>query len=496
MLVVASILVVVVSIVTFYFKWSWLYWKRRNVPHSPVDFPFGNAKELITQNVSFGEAFARVYEEYKAKGQRYCGYYFLTKPVLVATDVELIKNVMTKDFQFFTDHFSYVNEKVDPLSGHLFSLKGQRWRNLRAKLTPTFTSGKMKMMFPTLVDCSRELVNIMENCADNRNVLDVKDVVGRFTTDIIGSCAFGIDCNSLFNPESEFRKYGVRVFEDTVIDALKNFTSFSFPEILHLFNVAITKRDVGEFFMNVVRQTVNYREANGVIRKDFMQLLLQLKDSNDASALTMEELAAQAFVFFLAGFETSSTTLTFCFYELATNLDIQRKLRKEIREVLQRHDSQITYDSLTEMVYMDQCIYETLRKYPPVPILNRECTKAYKLPNSELVLEKGTPLFIPILGIQRDPVYYPDPSKFDPERFSPEQKEGRHPFAWLPFGEGPRVCIGMRFGLMQTKVALAVMLTDYLFTLNQRTDVPLKMDSKSIITSAKGGVWLNVARVQ
>lgn len=85
---------------------------------------------------------------------------------------------------------------------------------------------------------------------------------------------------------------------------------------------------------------------------------------------------------------------------------------------------------------------ETLRKYPPIPFIMRLCTKTYPVPESDLVIEKGTKLFVPLLGLQRDPEFYPNPEVFDPERFSPEGKAARHPYTWLPFGEGPRACIG------------------------------------------------------
>lgn len=85
---------------------------------------------------------------------------------------------------------------------------------------------------------------------------------------------------------------------------------------------------------------------------------------------------------------------------------------------------------------------ETLRKYPPVPVLTRDCTETYKIPDSDLVILKGQTVFFPILGIQYDPEHYPDPERFDPDRFTNEGKSTRHPFTWLPFGEGPRNCIG------------------------------------------------------
>jgi len=87
-------------------------------------------------------------------------------------------------------------------------------------------------------------------------------------------------------------------------------------------------------------------------------------------------------------------------------------------------------------------IAETLRKYPSLPLLTRECTKRYTIPGTSVTIEKGMPVIIPLLGIHKDPKYYPNPEKFDPDRFTVEAKSKRHHFTYLPFGEGPRICIG------------------------------------------------------
>lgn len=87
-------------------------------------------------------------------------------------------------------------------------------------------------------------------------------------------------------------------------------------------------------------------------------------------------------------------------------------------------------------------IAETLRKYPPLPVLDRVANENYKIPNSNLVIEKGTPITIPVSGLHYDPEYFPNPEKYDPERFSESNKKSRKQCVYLPFGEGPHVCIG------------------------------------------------------
>ncbi|XP_021923338.1 probable cytochrome P450 6a13 [Zootermopsis nevadensis] len=185
--------------------------------------------------------------------------------------------------------------------------------------------------------------------------------------------------------------------------------------------------------------------------------------------------------------------MTFCLYELSVNPDLQEHLRAEIDDVLEKHDGNITYDAIQEMNYLDKVISETLRKYPPLTMLVRECSKPYKISGTDIILDTGSNVILPVSALHHDPKYYPEPERFDPERFfSEEEKQKRPHFVYLPFGEGPRICIGMRFGLMQTKVGLVSLLSKYQFKVSQKTTVPLVIDPKSFILAAAGGMWLSI----
>lgn len=230
-------------------------------------------------------------------------------------------------------------------------------------------------MFQTISACTDGLTDILTSHAGIQDPIDIKDVVSRFTTDIIGSCAFGIECNSLKDPQSEFRLCGKKIFEPDSYDKLKGLLFFIFPrKLLKALHIKQTNSDAEKFFMDAVKRTVEYREKNNVHRKDFMHLLLQLKNRGQLSdddrleiknvnpdqvteeRLTMTELAAQCFVFFLAGFETSGSVMTFALLELALNQHLQDRLRNEIRMVLDKHDGKITYEAVMEMTYLDQII--------------------------------------------------------------------------------------------------------------------------------------------
>lgn len=133
--------------------------------------------------------------------------------------------------------------------------------------------------------------------------------------------------------------------------------------------------------------------------------------------------------------------------------------------------------------------------YGPVPQLLRRASKDYKMPNTNLTIPKDTLVVIPVYAIHMDPEIYPELEKFDPERFSDENKRDRHAMAHLAFGGGPRNCIGLRFGLMQTKIALIKLLTSFKLSLSSRTTIPMKFDPKSLILAPHDDMWLNVEKL-
>ncbi|PNF28549.1 putative cytochrome P450 6a14 [Cryptotermes secundus] len=511
LLAVGAAVASLLTVVYIYFKKSFSYWKERNVPYIEPTFPFGNFRNLMFLKIHIGHKFVDLYK--KLDGEKYGGTYMFTKPEFIFRDPEIIKNVLVKDFSSFHDRGIFTDEQFEPLTVHLFRLPGNRWRNLRVKLTPTFTSGKMKMMFQTLVDCGQELGDILQETASREEIIEIKEILARYSTDIISSCAFGIQSHCLENPGAEFRQWGKKIFPTTIKSSITGSLSALLPSMVSFLKLRGLEPKVSEYFRSLFEETMTYREKNNIKRNDFLQLLIQIKNrgkveeehgyleqnghgdlenKSDENGLSMNLLAAQAFVFFAAGFETSSTTMTFCLYELSLHQDIQERLREENDVVLKKHEGKITYEAIQEMEYLDKVVSETLRKYPPVTILNRECTKAYKIPDTDIVLEKGVLTAIPVLALHHDPKYYPDPERFDPERFSEEEKAKRHHYVYLPFGEGPRICIGMRFGLMLTKVGLVSLLSKYQFSLSEKTPVPLVMDTKPFILAPAGGMWLQI----
>ncbi|XP_017487292.1 PREDICTED: cytochrome P450 6a2-like [Rhagoletis zephyria] len=477
------------------------YWAERGIVHDKPSLLYGSLSG-VGRTQALRDPFYDCYNKYKHAAP-FGGFHLSMRVAAIIFDLDLVKHVLVKDFANFSSRGAYYNEKDDPISGHVFNLDGEKWRSMRTKLTPTFTSAKMKFMFPTVVKVANEFVNVLrheaekvkETTAGTADVsaqgIEIRDLLARFTTDVIGSCAFGLECNSLHEPNTQFRVMGKKIFSTRRNGRLAFGFAQAYPELARKIGLKFTPEDVSDFFRKVVRDTAAYREKEGIQRNDFMNLLLDLKDQGE-DGLTLEQITAQAFVFFIAGFETSSSTMGFALYELALNQEMQTKAREEIRTVLARHDGQFTYECMRDMKYLHQILCETLRKYSVASITMRKTLNDYRVPNTKYVIEKGVIIVIPVDAIHRDPEIYPDPDRFDPARFEPEAIAKRHPMAWLPFGEGPRNCIGLRFGKMQAMVGLALLLKHFKFSLAPRTKVPLEIKKEAFVLTSQDGIHVHV----
>lgn len=352
--------VVIISIISIYFyiKWKFSFWERRGIPSLPVAFPYGNFKG-VGKTKHIKDVLHEIYVTFKGKAPIAGAYLAFSSNFAVVLDLDLIKNILIKDFNNFHDRRHFYNERDDFMSANLLTMQGQEWRELRQVLTPTFTSAKMKFMFSTISEISERLIKKLDEDLDQNPIVDIKDYLARFTTDIIGTCAFGIECNSLKDANCEFRVYSKRAFLQPRHSRFFIYLCAEFPEIARALHIKLFRDDITEFFTRLIEGTITYREKNDIHRNDFIDLLLRLKTNNpnkEDGKLTVKQIIAQSLLFFLAGFETSSSTSGFALYELAFNPDIQEKARTEINRIFKAHNNQITYEGLMEMQYLDQII--------------------------------------------------------------------------------------------------------------------------------------------
>uniref|UniRef100_A0A8C4W1P4 unspecific monooxygenase n=1 Tax=Gopherus evgoodei TaxID=1825980 RepID=A0A8C4W1P4_9SAUR len=460
--------------------WPFGFFKKLGIP-GPKPLPFfGTSLEYRKGFLAFDST---CYEKYG----KIWGFYDGRQPVLAVTDPAIIKTVLVKEC--FT---TFTNRRNIGLVGELelaVSLaEDEKWKRIRTVLSPTFTSGKLKEMFPIIKHYGEILVRNVQKKAEKDEPVDVKDIFGSYSMDVVTSTSFGVNIDSMNNPKNPFVKEIKKLVKFNFFDPLF-ILIFVCPFLIPLLkkmNVNFFPKDALKFFTTSIAKIKEEREkeAKGVM---FGPQLFYLFSSLLAG-LTDAEILAQAFIFIFAGYEPTSNSLCYLAYKLATHPDVQQKLQEEIDSVLP-NKAPLTYNALMQMEYLDMSVNEILRLFPLGGRLERVCKKDVEI--NGLTIPKDTVVMIPPSILHRIPEYWPEPEEFRPERlgllflcfsnflitfvigirFSKENKEMMDPYVYLPFGAGPRNCIGMRFALLSMKVAIASLLQNFTFRPCKETQV-------------------------
>ncbi|XP_031420381.1 thromboxane-A synthase [Clupea harengus] len=536
-----------VSIGLFMLFLGLLYWysiypysvlERCGVPHPrPTPF-FGN---LMLFRQGFLEPLKDLINTYG----RVCGYYLGRRPVIVIADPDMLRQVMVKDFSLFPNRMR-VRFSSKPMSDCLLMLTDEQWKRVRSILTPSFSAAKMKEMVPLINTATQTLLTSLEGYAESGQSFDIHKSLGCFTMDVIASVAFGLQLDSQNDPDDPFVHHAQKFFSFSFFRPIV-FVFIMFPFLVPLLRLLPSKNrdEMNIFFISCIKKMIQQRDElpPDQRRRDFLQLMLDARSTKESVSLeqfdivnqadevcpashthsaghavngaaqedgeesprrphthtptqsqaqkrvmTEDEIVGQAFIFLLAGYETSSNTLAFTCYLLATHPDCQERLQREVDDFFSRHDSP-DYNNVQELKYMDLVVSETLRMYPPgfryARTVEEDCVV-----NGQF-LPKGATLEIPAGFLHYDPEHWPEPEKFIPERFTAEAKASRHPFVYLPFGAGPRSCVGMRLAQLEMKMALALILQRFTVEACSETKVPLELKSNSTL-GPKNGILVKI----
>jgi len=316
----------------------------------------------------------------------------------VVTDPELVKRITIRDFDHFVDH-SELFVSLDNLVGKsLISLRGQKWKDMRSTLSPMFTSSKMKLMFGLLSNHAGDFFPHFAKKAgsDDKNDIDVLEIFSKFTVDGISTAVLGFEGDCVKNDDSEVYKTVKKMLNDNTSTAgiSKVFLGFALPAVYKFFGLQLTSKATYDFFRQVTIGAMNERDRTNTSRTDVIQLMLEVRkgqlktketeEANDkelAGFAAHEELnlktnvknlqefidddemwVAQGWIFFIAGFETTSHLLQTLTFHLAKNPEVQEELYREISEVRDALNGKpVTYEALHKMKFMDMVVSEGLR---------------------------------------------------------------------------------------------------------------------------------------
>uniref|UniRef100_A0A0V0G5T6 Putative cytochrome p450 6j1-like isoform 1 n=1 Tax=Triatoma dimidiata TaxID=72491 RepID=A0A0V0G5T6_TRIDM len=484
------------------------YWKNQGIPYlKPLPF-FGNLLPVFCYKKSIGDFYEDAYQKFP--NEQVVGVYETFLPVLIVRDPKIVEKILVKDFQCFTDRPPFADE--EGLFGYgLFQLRGSAWRSMRYKISPAFTSGKLKGMFSGMLECTDEMIARI-NTNLNKDY-ELREALSMYMINVIANTVFGIQINNK-HAIDEFIRMGTSIFNTKPTKFVETITLFVLPKLAKRLGFTFMPEEATNYFKGLIKNTIKQRENVQYERNDYTQQLLNLKQlgvievqskdaddedfklDNAASTENIEIsddlLAGQAFQFLSAGYDPLLITTLFVLYDIAQHPEVQERARNHVQEVLDKHNG-YSYASMQDMTYLQQCIQETLRLHPIITFLFRESTKKYQISEADLQIEKGQKVIIPIGSLHLDPKYYPNPEVYNPERFPPNISKQNS--IYLPFGDGPRFCIGFRYAMMVMKLGLSKILTNYKFKLSPKNEIPIKFNKQSLIQMPKSPILFNITPI-
>ena len=521
-----TLFLVLVGLALLHIKWrSETYWQSKGVKVPSHSFPLGNHAQLngdLILRRKNANTFAT--EQYKEMADvPYYGVYLLGKPNLVIKDPKLMKEMLVKDFHLMPDRLAtkaralFGGHEIDDLwTEQITMASAENWKDLRSTFTPIFTSGKMKAMVPFIDEIRNKLKTAIGHKIDNGEEIELREMLGKFSMDTIASCAFGVDAHSFEKQETNFVKNASSVFRRSASEGLKFFLALmpGGKLIMKYLNMSVFKIKETLYFYDVVKSTVTHRNKTGQRRNDLIDMMIEamknnlknteeqeVEDQYDKDAIlnhhgkkefNEKTLVATAMIMLIAGYDTTGQTMAYMSFELARNTKVQKRLQEEIDDVMEQNGGELpNYYSIQSMEYLDMVFQETLRKYPPLGFLQRVPLQDYKIPGTDLVIEADNDIFFNVVGMHQDPVHFPEPHVFNPERFSKEGRTKWDPYAFAPFGHGPRNCIARRFAMLEAKMGIVMILSNFNLVTSERTiKGQVEFDPKADLGAPKDGLWV------
>ena len=427
-----------------------------------------------------------------------------------------------KDFDHFADRrkIRFGHEYFETM---LPFLEGDAWKALRSKISPAFSSAKLKGMHKIISEVGNDFTEHVERISTNNSEINVKHLASRYFLQIAALTSIGVEILAFDDDKAGhiFQAImNVTSRDSSPLQTLKGIITVAFPKLAELLNVEIFDRKSVNFIGDMIEQTVKIRKekTGGNRRNDIVDLLLEAfegneqdKDQSKSENLLPTKkghtipinnahasLISNIFIMFMAGIATNPTFFSVCLYFLAMNPCMQDKLFNMIKDAVNIGngdcgDELLDYSTITSMPYLDMFIREALRHYP-IGEIERVCVKEYTVPGTNCTIPKGMVVQIPNFGMMMDEKYFPNPTIFNPDHFAVENKRNRDKSAFLAFGIGPRNCVGKSIALLQLKIGIVYLVYKFKLMSCDKTTPRLEVDpnQRSFITlpEPKGGVWV------
>ncbi|CAF3792025.1 unnamed protein product [Rotaria sp. Silwood1] len=509
MFVFVTLLVCLVTLIIVYLwtvKSRYTYFQQRGIPCPPFCFFFGHFKTIWSIPLKTHQ-----WQQWTRQFGSIYGLYEGSRPIYIVSDADFLQEVFTKQFSsFHSRHLPFVLREASKNKPSLFSAIGATWHRQRQVINPAFTSLKLKLMAPMVHDCVDSLMKKIAEYCEKEEQLDIYTLYKRLTMDVMCHCVFGVDTDIQNDIDNEYFKKAEETvaynFDKNAMVRLSQLMPSFIPLLGYIMTGQILlERIANKFIRNIEEmprfwlmkrlkylidvRTSSSDKENKKRRVDLLQLMLDVATQNEimehtdsdvmSKLIHYDEVSHNMLSLMIAGYETTATTLAYSTYVLAKEPLVQKKLQDEIDNY---DENKNEYDQVHNMIYLDWFIREVLRMFPAAPqATTRECNTTTVVCGH--TIDEGCVIQPDVLSVHYDPDLWgpEDPNIFLPERHSTP----RHPAAFMPFGLGPRNCIGKRFALMEIKMCFARLLRQYSIHPGDKMEEKFELKDTSFILHPK-----------
>ena len=373
--------------------------------------------------------------------------HMLGRNTLFLTDPDLVQQVLVDDSDSFIKA-EPMRRSLEPALGRgILTAEGARWRLQRRVAAPVFRPAHVNTFLPAMIKAARDMRDAWAALPEGAP-LEITHEMMRVTFDIIlETMLSGRGDTDVAKAEISIRDFLDSTSWQVTLSALGAPSWTPFP------GKAKSDRG-GDYLRKITTERIAERRRTGERRDDLLSLMLDAKDPETGEVLSDIEIRDNIITFIGAGHETTALALTWTFFLLARHPAIEQRVLAEIEQVT--GGAQLEAHQVAELTYTRQVIQESMRVYPPVAMVVRQSTRDLTI--GGVAVTPRDNVFVPIYAIHHSDRLWPNPDMFDPDRFAPEQVKARHRWSYLPFGAGPRICIGMQFALLEAAAILGTLL--------------------------------------
>ncbi len=394
--------------------------------------------------------------------------------IYITSNADIFKYILQTNQKNYKKDIAYQQLRL-ALGNGLLTSEGAFWKKQRKLSQPAFYKTQLEILYREMVNLTKQFLEELEHYKKEKKRVDMSQLMMGVTADIAMKTLFSSEMKSSKKEVYE----SMNGVQDYVMKRLRQ--PFRIP-LMYVNGEYRNFKNRKKVFDDNIYSMIEDRRQSGEVHPDLLSMLMNSVDAETGERMSDEQLRDEVITIFAAGHETSANALSWTFYLLSQHPEVVKKLRTEVAEVL--GDRTPGFNELRNLKYTKQVLDESMRLYPPAWAIGRECLADDVLLGHPI--KKGTATVMSVLGLHRNPKYWKDPEAFDPERFTAERVKERPKFHYLPFGAGPRMCIGNHFAMMEMQLLLSMIIRRFDFVLDESQEVV--MDAL-VTLRPKFGVW-------